>query len=66
MSGILALFLLGATSVSFASDKKENESSKSHSKSTHQRKASSSHTRSSTGNHSRSSTAKSNVPTNSN
>ncbi len=65
MSGILALFLLGATSVSFASEKK-SESSKSHSKSTHQRKASSSHTRSSTGNHSRGSTAKSNVPTNSN
>jgi len=60
MSGILALFLLGTTSFLFASEKK-SESSKTHSKSTHQRKASSSHTRGSTGNHSNSS--KSNVPT---
>ncbi len=65
MSGILTLFLLGATSVSFAAEKK-SESSKPHSKSTHQRKASSSHTRGSTGNHTRSSSAKSNIPTNSN
>ena len=55
MSGILALFLLGATSVSFAEEKK-SEGSKSHSKSSHQRKASSSHHRSSA--------AKSNVPKN--
>jgi hypothetical protein len=57
LSGILTLFLLGATSVSFASEKKSG-SSKTHSKSTHKRKASTSHTRSST--------EKSNVPTNPN
>jgi len=63
MSGFLALFLLGATSVLFASEKK-SEGSKSHSSSTHKRSSGSSHHRSNTGNHSRSSSAKSNVPTN--
>jgi hypothetical protein len=63
MSGIVALFLLGTTSFLFANEKK-SESSKTHSKSTHQRKANSSHTRSSTGNHSKS--EKSNIPTNPN
>ncbi|HLK22294.1 MAG TPA: hypothetical protein VKT81_25280 [Bryobacteraceae bacterium] len=46
LSGILTLFLLGATSVSFASEKKSGNG-KAHSKSTHKRKASTSHTRSS-------------------
>lgn len=47
LSAILTLFLLGASSVSFASEKKTGNS-KAHSKSTHKRKASTSHTRSST------------------
>jgi len=61
MSGVLTLFLLGATSVSFASEKKSGNS-RAHSKSTHKRKAGTSHTRSGTDSHAGGSEG-SNVPT---